>query len=90
MSVAELYRWPISGGWGDKKKRELENYLQRYTLIWPNVDICRLWARVASDFQMPMADAWIAATALHYQIPVITHNRSHFIRVQWLTVLSHS
>jgi predicted nucleic acid-binding protein len=90
MSVAELYRWPISGGWGDKKKRELENYLQRYTLIWPNVDICRLWARVASDFQMPMADAWIAATALHYQIPVITHNRSHFIRVQGLTVLSHS
>src|ERR1051325_1422880 len=90
MSVAELYRWPILSRWGDKKKSELECYIQRYTLILPNVDICKLWAQIASDFQIPMADAWIAATALHYQLPVVTHNLRHFSRVQGLTVLSHS
>jgi predicted nucleic acid-binding protein len=34
------------------------------------------------------ADAWIAATALLYGIPVVTHNPGHFARVPGLMVIS--
>jgi predicted nucleic acid-binding protein len=27
---------------------------------------------------MSVGDAWIAATALHYNMPLITHNLKHF------------
>jgi len=36
------------------------------------------------------ADAWVAATALHLGFPLVTHNRTHFLGVDGLTVLSES
>jgi predicted nucleic acid-binding protein len=36
------------------------------------------------------ADAWIAATALHLGAPLVTHNRSHFIGVDGLNVISEN
>jgi predicted nucleic acid-binding protein len=34
------------------------------------------------------ADAWIAATAMAYKVPLITHNRKHFEGVAGLKVIS--
>jgi predicted nucleic acid-binding protein len=34
------------------------------------------------------ADAWIAATAMAYKAPLITHNRKHFESVSGLKVIS--
>lgn len=36
------------------------------------------------------ADAWVAATALHLGVPLITHNRNHFIGVDGLNVISEN
>ena len=36
------------------------------------------------------ADAWIAATALLYGIPLITHNPGHFVNVPVLAVVSEA
>jgi len=36
------------------------------------------------------ADAWIAATALHLGVPLISHNKNHFVGVNHLTVISES
>ena len=38
----------------------------------------------------PAADAWIAATALHLGVPLISHNKNHFVGVNHLTVISES
>jgi tRNA(fMet)-specific endonuclease VapC len=39
---------------------------------------------------MPIApaDAWIAATAIVYRAPLITHNRKHFEGIAGLKVIS--
>jgi predicted nucleic acid-binding protein len=34
------------------------------------------------------ADAWIAASALYYQVPLITNNRADYSAVDGLVVLS--
>jgi predicted nucleic acid-binding protein len=34
------------------------------------------------------ADAWIAASALHYQVPLITHNAGDFAVIAGLEVLT--
>jgi predicted nucleic acid-binding protein len=36
------------------------------------------------------ADAWVAATALHLGVALITHNKNHFIGVDGLTVISEN
>ena len=33
-------------------------------------------------------DAWIAATALRYQIPLVTHNAADFDAVEGLTIIT--
>ncbi|RKZ46601.1 MAG: hypothetical protein DRR16_19940 [Candidatus Parabeggiatoa sp. nov. 3] len=42
--------------------------------------MCWQWAKINSIKGKPMSvgDAWIAATALHYNMPLITHNIKHF------------
>ena len=39
---------------------------------------------------MSVADAWVAATALHLQLPLVTHNRTHFAGIAGLTIISES
>jgi hypothetical protein len=55
----------------------------------------RHWADVmvtaqASGRRMECADAWIAATALLYDAPLVTHNRGDYLGVPKLTLISHA
>jgi tRNA(fMet)-specific endonuclease VapC len=34
------------------------------------------------------SDAWIAATAIRYNLPLVTHNRRHFDGITGLQVIS--
>ena len=57
-------------------------------------DLCRRWAEVtvaaqASGRRIECADAWIAATALLYNAPLITHNRNDYLGVAGLKLISH-
>jgi predicted nucleic acid-binding protein len=52
-----------------------------------------LWAEAMDSAKrngrpIAAADAWVAATALHLGVPLISHNRNHFIGVDRLTVIS--
>ena len=44
----------------------------------------------ARGYRIECADAWIAATALLYDIPLVTHNRNDYLGIPGLTVISHS
>ena len=57
-------------------------------------DLCCKWAEVmvaarAAGRRIETADAWIAATALLYDAPLVTHNGSDFLGVPGLTLISH-
>lgn len=57
--------------------------------------LSQLWAEIRDDArktgkQIATADAWIAATALFYKVPLITNNASDFQAVSGLTIISES
>lgn len=95
MTVGELDLWANARSWGKRKRGELAAFLQPYTVIESDRELCRNWAKVKNQVQrdgyhLDTADAWIAATALLYDVPLVTHNRSHFIHVSGLSIISES
>jgi tRNA(fMet)-specific endonuclease VapC len=83
MTLAELYRWPLEAGWGENKRERLEAYVRGYVVYPSNRALCRKWAEAADEAKrngrpIHANDAWIAATALLNNIPLVTHNRRHF------------
>ena len=94
MTVAEMERWAIQYRWGEHRLHWLHLYLKRFTVVPSSPDLCRKWAEAMATAQaagrrMECADAWIAATALLYSAPLVTHNRSDYLGVPGLTLISH-
>jgi tRNA(fMet)-specific endonuclease VapC len=95
MTLAELEQWMLVRNWGELRRARLEEHLQDYLLLGFDRDLCRWWAtvRVASrraGRSIEVADAWVAATALMYDIPLVTHNPSDYAGVPNLTLLTAS
>jgi tRNA(fMet)-specific endonuclease VapC len=95
MTVAELFQWAIFRQWGDRRLAQLEQYLSNYLIIPVDLPLCRQWARVRSDRQSagrPISpqDAWIAATALRHDLPLVTHNSKDFLDIPHLRLIAPS
>jgi tRNA(fMet)-specific endonuclease VapC len=95
MTIAELERWALQYRWNSQRLHWLRLYIDRFTVIPSSPDLCRKWAEVmvsaqAAGRRIETADAWIAATALLYNAPLVTHNGAHFLGVPGLTLISHS
>ncbi len=91
MTVAELYRWPYEKGWGEKKKQQLIMFLKNFVVLpyddalaWQWAELC---GKTCRDQPLPLADSWIAATALRHKLPLLTNNRKDFERIPGLTLL---
>lgn len=95
MSLAELDRWTIQSKWGVARRGWLRSYLDRFAILPYNRALCTKWAEVtvaaqARGCRVECADAWIAATALLYGVPLVTHNSGDYLGVPGLNVISHS
>ena len=95
MTVAEVERWAIQNRWGEQRISWLHLYLNRFTVVPSSPDLCLKWAGAmvgaqAAGRRIECADAWIAATALLYAAPLVTHNRNDYLGVPGLTVISHA
>jgi predicted nucleic acid-binding protein len=93
MTLAELHRWALERNWGQQRRSALEAHVARFTLFPYDPDLCRWWAAVTVEARrrgrpIQAADAWIAATALLYGIPLVTHNPSDYAGVPGLTLIS--
>jgi tRNA(fMet)-specific endonuclease VapC len=56
-------------------------------------DLCVQWAEITEDGkrrgrEIQPGDAWIAATALLHEVPLVTHNRRDFESVIGLRIIS--
>ncbi len=94
MTVAELERWALLYRWGPQRIHWLHLFIARFTVVPSSPDLCRKWAEVmvaaqAAGRRIETADAWIAATALLYDVPLVTHNGSHFLGVPGLKLIFH-
>jgi predicted nucleic acid-binding protein len=93
MSLAELERWTLARGWGARRRQDLLNYLRRYLIEPSSPDLCRLWAEAMDSGRragkpISTGDAWVAATALAYGVPLVTNNPTDFAGVTGLTIIS--
>jgi Predicted nucleic acid-binding protein, contains PIN domain len=73
----------------------MEAYLKKFVVAPYNRALYLKWAQASNSARrngkpIQCADAWIAATALLYGIPLITHNLSDFTGVDGLTIISKS
>lgn len=95
MTVAEVERWALVKNWGEARRAQLELDLSRYVVSAPDRGLCRAWAKVCHEARrlgrsIASADAWIAATAWHLRIPLVTHNRRHYDWLLDVLVVSES
>lgn len=95
QTQAELLRGVIAAGWGARRRHHLESRLKRYVVEHSSDAVSARWAEAMDSARrngrpIAAADAWVAAIALHLGVPLITHNRNHFIGVDGLTVISES
>ena len=96
MTVAELEQWAIRHNWGVRRHAEMLRLLKsRFAVIDSSRPLCRKWAEVREQVRqtgriIQPSDAWIAATALLYGVPLLTHNAADFAGVAGLTVITES
>ena len=93
VTLAELYKWPLERGWGDRRRLELETYLGSHVVVPTDDQLARCWAHLVTEQTkagrvLGYADSWIAATALRHQVPLATHNRKHFEHIPGLNLIS--
>jgi tRNA(fMet)-specific endonuclease VapC len=90
---AELEEWSLVRDWGPRRRSQLRLFLGGYTFAAGDETICLRWAEVRAQAHrtgrpISVADAWVAATALAYAAPLITHNPDDFENVPGLTVIT--
>ena len=93
QTQAELLHGSLAAGWGARRRQDLESRLQRYVVEHSSDAVCLQWAEAMSSARrngrpIAAADAWIAATALHLDVPLITHNVNHFVGVDGLKIIT--
>src|ERR1700730_8910915 len=75
MTEAELQQWALLANW-NAQRISLRTFLQRFAVIPSSRDLVLKWAEVMvagrrSGRRIENADAWIAATALLYEAPLL-------------------
>jgi tRNA(fMet)-specific endonuclease VapC len=93
QTLAELELLPLQNNWSRSRHGELRENLKNYTFIEANKEICLKWAEVRFEAKrtgkpVSVADAWVAATALAYSIPFVTHNYKDFENISDLQIIS--
>jgi len=92
VTVAELNSWAEDNNWGSRRRLELRTFLSRFPMIPCTAGIPELFAKIMAVRQRvgrPMLpdDAWIAATAIHHDLPLATHD-ANFLNTEGLRVIS--
>ena len=95
MTEAELEQWALLSNWYAKRIDWLRIFLARFVIVPSSRDLVLKWADVMvaarrAGRRLETADAWIAATAVLYDAPLITHNASDYLGVPGLKVITET
>ena len=73
----------------------MDAFIHRFLVVPYDYELAKVWARVMEAARrehrrFETGDCWIAATAVHRGIPLLTHDRDFVGRsIQGLTVVSY-
>ena len=93
MTEAELEQWALLSNWSAARRDWLRLFLERFVVVPSSRDLVLKWAEVMVATRrvgrrLEAADAWIAATAVLYDAPLVTHNRNDYLGVASLKLIS--
>ena len=94
MTVAELHQWASIRNWGHNRREKLKQSLMiNYVVLAYDIAICQRWgelraSRRAIGRPISPQDAWIAVTAMHYKLPLVTHNPKDFEAISDLEIIT--
>lgn len=94
QTVAELRLWAMVRRWGPARRASLDALLDRLVVLPYDATMPLHWAEVTAHRRrlgrpIDCGDAWIAATAIRHQIPLVSHNSSDYLDIPGLTVITH-
>lgn len=77
QTLGEQLYGAYNNNWGPRRLAQLNSYLTRYPVIWPDDELVDVYARPLVDcgalgWTIDSADAWIAATAKRLNCPLAT------------------
>jgi predicted nucleic acid-binding protein len=80
QTAAELFQWAEERQWGTAARNDLDRVIGSLLVVPYDTDLARAWGRVMSlakgaGRRLEAGDAWIAATAVHRQLTLLTHDR---------------
>jgi predicted nucleic acid-binding protein len=89
MTEAELEQWALLANWSEKRVVWLRLFLSRFVVVPSSHDLVLKWAGAMvaarrNGRRIETADAWIAATALLYNAPLLTHNKADYLGIPGL------
>src|SRR5260370_24066145 len=92
MTEAELERWILQAKWGPERIVRFRAYMKRFVSVPSSRDLIVKWAEVmvgarSLGRRIEVADAWVAATALLYDAPLITNNPGDYVGVAGIRLL---
>lgn len=92
MTRAELLLWPAANNWGTARRTALEEHMALYLTLFPDERTCAIWAAVLDQCRragqpIQTADAWIAASALHWACPLVTTDFREYAAIEDLDVV---
>ena len=91
MTVAELYEGAFRANWGSAKRGYLDKIHGSFVVIPSDGNLCARWGEVRFMRRrqpISMDDAWIAATAIEYGCPLVTHNATDFHGIPGLNIIT--
>jgi predicted nucleic acid-binding protein len=93
MTLAELDLWMLEHSWKQKRRARMERFLRRFVLYPYDRLLCGWWAEATHRARrngrpISQADAWIAATALGMDVPLVTNNPTDYAGVDGLKIIS--
>jgi len=92
MTEAELEQWALLANWGEKRVEWMRLLLRRFAIVPSSHDLVLKWAEAMvaarrNGRRIETADAWVAATALLYDAPLLTHNKADYLGVPGLQLI---
>jgi tRNA(fMet)-specific endonuclease VapC len=95
MTEAELEQWALLSNWHAQRVEWLRIFLRRFVIVPSSRDLVRTWAEVMvmarrAGRRLETADAWIAATAVLHNVPLVTHNATDYRGVAGLTLITEA
>jgi predicted nucleic acid-binding protein len=92
MTRGELLLWPKVNQWGSTRREELARHIDLCTTLFPDEGACEVWADIMAESRVagqPItpSDAWVAAAARHWDLPLVTADYRDFEHLNGLTLI---